>query len=78
MIYTVSFNPSLDYVQDLDRVNLGYVNRTSGEKILPGGKGINGIEESWIRESGTWIYGRIYRRGFEIHVEGKRCGKRFY
>ena len=66
MIYTVSFNPSLDYVQDLDCVNLGYVNRTSGEKILPGGK------------SGTWIYGRIYRRGFEIHVEGKRCGKRFY
>ena len=41
MIYTVSFNPSLDYVQDLDCVNLGYVNRTSGEKILPGGKGIN-------------------------------------
>lgn len=35
MIYTVSFNPSLDYVQDLDCVNLGYVNRTSGEKILP-------------------------------------------
>ena len=70
MIYTVSFNPSLDYVQDLDCVNLGYVNRTSGEKILPGGKGIN--------VSGTWIYGRIYRRGFEIHVEGKRCGKRFY
>lgn len=34
MIYTVSFNPSLDYVQDLDCVNLGYVNRTSGEKIL--------------------------------------------
>lgn len=41
MIYTISFNPSLDYVQDLDCVKLGMVNRTCGETIYPGGKGIN-------------------------------------
>lgn len=41
MIYTVSFNPSLDYVQDVPSLQLGCVNRTTAEKILPGGKGIN-------------------------------------
>ncbi|MGN0151964.1 MAG: 1-phosphofructokinase [Wujia sp.] len=41
MIYTVSFNPSLDYILDVPGFSTGMVNRTSGEKILPGGKGIN-------------------------------------
>lgn len=41
MIYTVSLNPSLDYVQDVPSLTLGRVNRTTAEKILPGGKGIN-------------------------------------
>lgn len=41
MIYTVTFNPSLDYVVQVDSLRLGEVNRTTGEKIYPGGKGIN-------------------------------------
>lgn len=41
MVYTVTFNPSLDYVVDVDNFQTGVVNRTSGEKIFPGGKGIN-------------------------------------
>lgn len=41
MVYTVTFNPSLDYVVRLDFFSEGKVNRTAGEKILPGGKGIN-------------------------------------
>ncbi|MDO5126239.1 MAG: 1-phosphofructokinase [Eubacteriales bacterium] len=41
MIYTVSFNPSLDYVLDMPRVTLGQVNRAQSDKIFPGGKGIN-------------------------------------
>lgn len=41
MIYTVTFNPSLDYILDLSELNMNQVNRTGGEKILPGGKGIN-------------------------------------
>ncbi|MBE6829763.1 MAG: 1-phosphofructokinase [Ruminococcaceae bacterium] len=41
MIYTVTFNPSLDYIVKVDSFRLGEVNRTSSEKILPGGKGIN-------------------------------------
>ncbi len=41
MIYTVTFNPSLDYIVSVDHFRLGYTNRTDSELILPGGKGIN-------------------------------------
>jgi len=41
MIYTVTFNPSLDYIVTVDRFTVGRVNRTSEELMLPGGKGIN-------------------------------------
>ena len=41
MIYTVTFNPSIDYIVDVDGFEKEKLNRTSGEKILPGGKGIN-------------------------------------
>ena len=41
MIYTVTFNPSLDYVIRMDSLRLGEVNRATGETIYPGGKGIN-------------------------------------
>ena len=41
MIYTVTFNPSLDYIVSVDDFTLGMTNRTSSEQILAGGKGIN-------------------------------------
>lgn len=41
MIYTVTFNPSLDYIVDVDNFKLGRVNRTTKEIIYAGGKGIN-------------------------------------
>ena len=41
MIYTVTFNPSLDYIVTVEDFKLGRVNRTSTELIYPGGKGIN-------------------------------------
>lgn len=41
MMYTVTLNPSLDYVVSLEDFRLGYTNRTQSEAILPGGKGIN-------------------------------------
>ncbi len=41
MIYTVTFNPSLDYIVRTDNFRLGVINRTTYENILPGGKGIN-------------------------------------
>lgn len=41
MIYTVTFNPSLDYVIQVDNLTLGNVNRTTKEAVFPGGKGVN-------------------------------------
>lgn len=41
MIYTVTFNPSLDYIVSVNNFSEGIVNRTTDEKIYPGGKGIN-------------------------------------
>ena len=41
MIYTVTFNPSLDYIVGLKNFEAGKVNRSNYEQILPGGKGIN-------------------------------------
>lgn len=41
MIYTVTFNPSLDYIVTVDPFQLGETNRTSSEQMFPGGKGVN-------------------------------------
>ncbi len=41
MIYTVTFNPSLDYIVSVEDFKLGMTNRTATELMLPGGKGIN-------------------------------------
>ncbi len=41
MIYTVTFNPALDYVVRMDNLRLGQTNRTRDELLQAGGKGIN-------------------------------------
>ena len=41
MIYTVTFNPSIDYIVRLEQFTPGEINRVNYEQILPGGKGIN-------------------------------------
>lgn len=41
MLFTVTFNPSLDYIVRVDEMRLGTINRTNYEQLLPGGKGIN-------------------------------------
>ncbi len=41
MIYTVTFNPALDYIVNMDNLKLGETNRSTSEMILSGGKGIN-------------------------------------
>lgn len=41
MIYTVTLNPSIDYVIKVDNLTKGKVNRVSEEHVYPGGKGIN-------------------------------------
>jgi 1-phosphofructokinase len=41
MIYTITFNPAIDYIVSVADYRGGAVNRSSSEKLLAGGKGIN-------------------------------------
>ena len=41
MVYTITFNPALDYIIELQNFKTGEINRSEKEYILPGGKGIN-------------------------------------
>ena len=41
MIYTITFNPALDYIAQVENFEIGQINRTKTKKILPGGKGLN-------------------------------------
>ncbi|RSD26208.1 1-phosphofructokinase [Mesobacillus subterraneus] len=41
MIYTLTLNPSVDYIVEADEIELGKLNRSKKETKLPGGKGIN-------------------------------------
>lgn len=41
MIYTVTFNPAIDYAIGVENLQLGMTNRASYEQLLPGGKGLN-------------------------------------
>ena len=41
MIYTLTINPSLDYVMEMEHLAIGEMNRSKNTYLLPGGKGIN-------------------------------------
>ena len=41
MIYTITFNPAIDYIAEVNNIKMNEVNRVTSEKILAGGKGIN-------------------------------------
>ena len=83
MIYTVTINPSLDYIIDVDSFKAGAINRTKAEKIIAGGKGINvsivlhnlGIENIALGFvagfTGNEIEGRLQEHGVQtdfIHL----------
>lgn len=70
MIYTVTFNPSIDYFVGVKDFKTGVTNRTSDELMFPGGKGINvslvlrnlGIESMALGFTGGFIGSEIERR----------------
>lgn len=70
MIYTVTVNPSLDYLVSVEEFRTGQINRADSERILPGGKGVNvsmvlrslGIESTAL--------------GFAAGFTGKELGNR--
>ena len=76
MIYTVTFNPSLDYIVSVEDFKLGLTNRTSSELMLPGGKGINvstvlmnlGIENTALGFMAGFVGDEIVRKLEEMGV----------
>lgn len=77
MIYTVTFNPSLDYIVSVDDFRLGMTNRASSEQMLAGGKGIN--VSTVLRNLGIESVALGFAAGFtgdEIIRELKQMGIR--
>lgn len=79
MIYTVTFNPSLDYIVSVDDFQLGMTNRTSFELLLPGGKGINvstvlgnlGIPSTALGFAAGFVGDEIVRRVEQMHIKSE-------
>lgn len=85
MIYTVTFNPAIDYVVRLDKaLEVGEVNRAAGEDCVLGGKGINvsgvlhelGCESVALGfvagETGAWLERGLAAQGLHtdfIHLD---------
>lgn len=82
MIYTVTFNPSLDYIVSVENFRLGLTNRTDSELLLPGGKGINvsivlmnlGIPSTALGFVAGFTGDEVVRRLTEMGVESGFIG----
>lgn len=69
MIYTVTFNPSIDYIVNLASLELGKTNRSKREEVFVGGKGINvsivlknlGIDSKCLGFCGGFVGNEISR-----------------
>ncbi|PFD95545.1 1-phosphofructokinase [Bacillus cereus] len=85
MIYTVTLNPSIDYVVQVENFMLGTVNRAEKDMKFPGGKGINvsrvlhrlGIDNTALGFiggfTGQFIEGVLENEGVKtnfVHVDG--------
>ena len=63
MIYTVTLNPSIDYIVRLDQVQVGSVNRMDSDDKFAGGKGINVsrvLKRFGYSKYSDWIYRWLY------------------
>ncbi|WP_124101367.1 1-phosphofructokinase [Ruminococcus sp. Marseille-P6503] len=74
MVYTVTFNPAVDYVVRTDEMNVGKVNRSKSEEIYFGGKGINVslvLSELGIRSKALGFTAGFTGRAIEEGVNAK-------
>lgn len=77
MIYTLTFNPSLDYILTVPEVRLGETNRAKSEQIFPGGKGINvsmilknlGVESTALGFVAGFSGEELVRELKELHIK---------
>lgn len=80
MIYTVTLNPSLDYLVSVDDFQTGYTNRTVSEQIFPGGKGINVsllLTEMGIRNVALGFLAGFTGEEIKKQVELRNCMQNF-
>jgi len=78
MIYTCTFNPSVDYVVHVDELRVGELNRALKTSTFPGGKGINvsrvlkrlGVDSTALGFAGGFT-GQFIEQ--ELQKEGIRC-----
>ena len=64
MIYTVTLNPSIDFIVRIDKVEIGEVNRIESDDKFAGGKGINVsriLQRLGIDNTATGFIGGFYR-----------------
>ena len=74
MIYTLTLNPAIDYYVTVDRLKQGMVNRTKGEKIGFGGKGINVsimLKELGLKSTCMGFVGGFTGEALENHLKQK-------
>lgn len=74
MIYTLTLNPAVDYYITVDGFKPGVVNRTTGEKINFGGKGINVsfvLKELGVTSTALGFVGGFTGDALENHLKSK-------
>ena len=77
MIYTITFNPALDYIIEMPELKKGEISRSEKEYILPGGKGINvsivlktlGIESTALGYIAGFVGEEIERKVKELGIK---------
>ena len=77
LIYTITFNPALDYIIKIDNNKTGEINRSKKEHILAGGKGINvsivlkalGIESTALGFIAGFVGDEIERKVKEYEIK---------
>lgn len=72
MIYTLTFNPAIDYIITTDKIVEGAVNRTTAEQIHFGGKGINVslvLKELGVKSTALGFVGGFTGKAIEQHLK---------
>ena len=65
MIYTVTLNPSIDFIVRIDKVEIGEVNRMESDDKFAGGKGINVsriLQRLGVDNTATGFFGGVTGR----------------
>ncbi len=80
MIYTITWNPALDYILHVEHLTKGKIQRTKREELYPGGKGINVslvLSEFGVKNIAMGFLAGFTGREIERLLQEKGCETRF-